>query len=83
MRSLDELLQVIRQKMSTGSLPKKPCRMTWYGPGKGTICGACDLPITAEDVEVECDVIDGGTFRFHRRCHEVWAGARSACDART
>ena len=79
----DELLGMIRHRISVGDLPKKPCRMTWYGPGKGTACGACSLPITAGEVEVECDVVEGGTFRFHRRCYEVWAEARPACDART
>ena len=52
-------------------------------PGKGTICGACTLPVTGDDVEVECDLVGGGTYRFHRRCYEVWAEARPACDART
>ena len=79
----DELLQLIRHKISAGDLPSKPCRMTWYGPGKGTVCGACALPITGDDVEVECDMLGGGTYRFHRRCYEVWAEARPAWDART
>ena len=79
----DELLQLIRHKISAGELPRKPCRMTWYGPGKGTACDACNSPITNDEVEVECDVVDGGTVRFHRRCHEAWAEARPACDAWT
>jgi hypothetical protein len=83
MPSEDELLELIHRKIIAGDLPRKPCRMTWYGPGKESSCVACSLPITAADVEVECDVIGGGTYRFHRRCHEVWAEARPACDART
>ena len=80
----DDLLQLIRRKIMAGDLPRKHCRMTWYGPGKGATCVACSLPITGEDVEVECDLADGGgTLRFHRRCSEVWLEAWPACDART
>ena len=78
----EDLVQVIREKILAGSLPKEHCRMTWYGPGKGAICVACKLPITAEDVEVECDLAGGGTLRFHRRCYEIWSEAWPACDAR-
>lgn len=79
----DDLYDIIRDKILAGQLPKEHCRMTWYGPGKGAICVACNLPITSEDVEVECDLPGGGTLRFHRRCYEIWAAAWPACDART
>jgi hypothetical protein len=79
----EDLQQVIRRRILAGDLPKEHCRMTWYGPGKGAICVACKLPITAEDVEVECDLAGGGTLRFHRRCYEVWSEAWPTCDART
>jgi hypothetical protein len=79
----EALLHVIRQKILAGELPREHCRMTWYGPGKGAICVACRLPITPQDVEVECDLTGGGTLRFHRRCYEIWSAAWPACDART
>ena len=79
----EDLLQLIRRKIMSGDLPRKLCRMTWYGPGQGAACVACSLPITGADVEVECDLADGGTLRFHRRCYEVWLEAWPACDART
>jgi hypothetical protein len=79
----EDLQQVIRRRILAGDLPREHCRMTWYGLGKGAICVACKLPITAEDVEVECDLAGGGTLRFHRRCYEVWSEAWPTCDART
>jgi hypothetical protein len=77
----DDLYDIIRDKILAGQLPKEPRRMTWYGLGKGAVCVACDLPITPEDVEVECDLVGGGTLRFHRRCYEIWSAAWPACDA--
>ena len=68
-----ELRHAIRQKVTAGKLPKLHCRMTWYGPGRQSPCVACDEPIRADDVEVECDVPTGGTIRFHQRCYDIWA----------
>jgi hypothetical protein len=53
--------------------------MTWYGPGTGGTCVACEQPITAADVEVECDLQNGGTLRFHRRCYDVWSSEWPTC----
>jgi hypothetical protein len=73
MSQSDDLLSRIRQRIIAGDLPKENCHMTWYGPGTGGICVACDQPIGAHDVEVECDLPKGGTIRLHRRCYEIWA----------
>ncbi|MGH2392752.1 MAG: hypothetical protein ACRDGH_04525 [Candidatus Limnocylindria bacterium] len=81
MSDLDNLPYRIRQRILSGELPKEHCRMTWYGPGTGGICVACDQPIAADDVEVECDLPGGGTIRFHRRCYEVWSKEWPACGA--
>jgi hypothetical protein len=64
----------IRDKLSAGVLPKVQCRMTWYGPGRGVRCVACDETIRPDQVEVECDLPGGGaTLVFHQECYEVWA----------
>jgi hypothetical protein len=64
MSQTDDLRRLgIREKILTGVLPKEHCPMTWYGPGTGGICVACEQPITADDVEVECDLPSGGTVR--------------------
>ena len=54
--------------------------MTWYGPGTGGICVACESPIAAKEVEVECDLPGGGTIRLHRRCYDVWSKEWPTCD---
>jgi hypothetical protein len=41
----------IRRKILDGTLPKQNCRMTWYGPGTGGICVACEKVIAADDLE--------------------------------
>ena len=56
----DDLLPGIRQKILDGTLPKQNCHVTWYGHGTGQICVACERPIAADDVEVECDLPGGG-----------------------
>jgi hypothetical protein len=53
--------------------------MTWFGPGRGGPCAACEQPIVAHDVEVECDLPGGGTVTFHRRCYDVWAELWPSC----
>jgi hypothetical protein len=63
----------IREKILKGELPKQHCRMTWYGPGTGGICVACERVIAADEVEVECDLPKGGTIRLHRTCYDVWS----------
>ncbi len=67
------LREQIRGKIRAGTLPKKYCRMTWFGPGRGGTCAACNQVITPDDIEVECDLPDGGVLLFHRRCYDVWA----------
>jgi hypothetical protein len=69
---VSEFESVIRDKLVAGALPTQDCRMTWYGPGTGAVCVACDRPIGPGEVEVECDLGAGGVIRFHQRCHEYW-----------
>lgn len=69
---MSDLESVIRDKIAAGVLPKQDCRMTWYGPGSGGICVACDRPIRRDEVEVECDLRAGGVIRLHQPCYECW-----------
>ena len=79
MSQSDDLRRAIREKILSGVLPKENCRMTWYGRGTAGICVACDLRITADAVEVECDLPDGGTIRLHRECYDVWTSEWPTC----
>ena len=71
--------QGIREKILAGALPKEDCRMTWYGRGTGGLCVACEQPITAAEVEVECDLPRGGSIRLHRTCYDVWSKEWPTC----
>src|SRR5258706_7442510 len=73
----DHLRHAIREMILAGNLPKENCRMTWYGPGTGGVCVACEQRIAAEELEVECDLPKGGTIRLHRR----WCVMRAAAGA--
>ena len=77
----DELRDAIRRSIMAGTLPKQHCRMTWYGPGRHSLCIACDRPIRPEEVEVECDLPTGGVIVFHQACHEIWSSEWPSCDA--
>ena len=73
MSGAEDLRHAIRTMILAGTLPKENCRMTWYGPGTGGVCAACEQPIAADDVEVDCDLPGGGTIRLHRRCYDIWS----------
>ena len=79
MTEADDVRHAIREGIMQGALPREHCRMTWYGPGTGGTCVACEQPITTDDVEVECDLQNGGTLRFHRRCYDVWSSEWPTC----
>ncbi len=81
MNQPDDRLGGIREKILAGVLPKENCRMTWYGPGTGAICVACEQPIGPDEVEVECDLPSGSTIRLHRTCYDIWAQEWPTCDA--
>jgi len=76
----DDLRSAIREKILVGDLPKVYCRMTWYGPGTGGVCVACDQRIAPADTEVECDLPNGGTIRLHRRCYDLWTAEWPTCE---
>lgn len=81
MSRTDDLRQTIRQKILAGDLPKANCHMTWYGPGTGGDCLACQQAIEANEVEVECDLPGGGgTIRLHRACYDIWALEWPLCE---
>ena len=79
MNDADDLSSAIRRNIFAGVLPKAHCRMTWYGAGTGGICVGCERPIAAAEVEVECDLPDGGTIRLHRTCYDLWSKEWPTC----
>jgi hypothetical protein len=80
-RSIDggshaDLAAIIRAKVAAGLLPpERPAKM-WVGPGAGTKCDGCDLPITTDQREYEFDPTGWPTIRLHQECLEAWHAAR-------
>jgi hypothetical protein len=77
-RDRDLLLSLIREKLTSGRLPRTECTRTWFGPGLGSACQACDLAIFPDEFEAECDQADGTSIRFHRECFMIWDAERRA-----
>jgi hypothetical protein len=60
----------IRDKITRGTLPRKPPSKIWAGRGHGGVCAGCDQPIGSEQVEYE--IVNGDIFRMHIGCAALW-----------
>ena len=72
----DELRMMIRQKLARGNLPRHKCLVTWFGPGTGHRCVACDRVIGRQEIECECEHSAGDVLRFHQSCFAAWDDER-------
>jgi hypothetical protein len=70
------LLSKILQRLADGLLAPEDCLRTWFGPGLGLPCDGCELPITKDQFEAECEMAGGRSLRFHRECFVVWEAQR-------
>ncbi len=72
--SPETALQVnVRYRIEHGGLPRGRPREIAAGYGSGSICAACDQPITHRQVEYEVE--DAETAKklcFHAECHDLW-----------
>ena len=68
----DELRMAIREKLSRGALPREKCSVTWFGPGGGHRCVACERTIGRQDIECECEQGPQDVLRFHQSCFVIW-----------
>ena len=75
----DDVLHLIQQDPRRPS-PEAERPMTFYGFRPWNICVACESPIGADDVEVECDLSAGGSIRLHRKCYEIWSTEWPSCE---
>jgi hypothetical protein len=75
------LTAAILDRLVTGALPRQKCRMTWFGPGTGKYCVACDRRITAPDIECECEGPEGRLIFLHRQCFQIWERLREDGEA--
>jgi hypothetical protein len=67
-----DVRRLIREKIVAQSLPCRPCRAIWAGPGAGMPCAGCDRPILPTEIEFECEQPGGGLLRFHQACYLNW-----------
>jgi hypothetical protein len=70
---------VLREKacavIRAGKLPSRAPDSTWGGPGVGAPCSICDLPVEADQMELEIQFAhDGGLDKYHVhiRCFAAW-----------
>jgi hypothetical protein len=69
---MDPLMRRIQDSITSGRLPSTQCVATWYGPGHGQRCRACDQRILHSEIGVDCDRSDGTTLMFHATCYRLW-----------
>jgi hypothetical protein len=74
----EAITATVRQKLAAGVLPAEECVRTWFGPGLGSRCDACERPIRKDQFECECDMANGTSIRFHRECFRIWDVERQA-----
>ena len=71
-----EILSKVRDKLTSGALPRTKYPMTWVGPGTGDFCAVCDAPFRTTDVEIECASPSGPALSFHSECFRTWEKER-------
>jgi hypothetical protein len=75
---LDRIRTMIREKLESGQLPPEKCLITWFGPGSGQRCVACERVIGPQEIECECEHPRGELLRFHQTCFAAWDDERQA-----
>ena len=68
----------ITHKLWQGNLPPDDPVKTWGGRGSGLKCDGCDMPILSSESELESDMPDGRTLRFHVACDGLWRVLKEA-----
>jgi hypothetical protein len=69
---MDEAGHRITDKLWRDALPADEPVKTWGGRGSGLNCDGCDVPILPTESELESDMPDGRTLRFHVACDGLW-----------
>ena len=72
------LREKARAAVQTGKLPARAPTRTWGGPGVGTLCQVCGVPVTKDEMEFEIQFARDGDnpgldkFHVHIRCYAAW-----------
>lgn len=71
-RPMNEAGRRITDKLWRGALPADEPVKTWGGRGSSLKCDGCDVDILPCESELEVDMSDGRTLRFHVACDGLW-----------
>jgi hypothetical protein len=72
--------------LQSGKLPNISPRRVWGGPGVGVECVVCDLPVSADQSEMQVEFLRNHgaevleVFHFHARCFAAWELERTKGD---
>ncbi len=66
------LAQVVRTKLTAGSLAPLRSKVAWAGNGSGKACGVCGKPVSGSEVEYEVEQGGRRATGCHFACFVVW-----------
>ena len=69
---MDGASRRLTDKLWRRVLPREEAVKVWGGVGSGLKCDGCDVPILPSESELESDMPDGRTLRFHVACDGLW-----------
>jgi hypothetical protein len=76
--SHESIRQMIRRRLVDRTLPRATPSRIWGGPGLGLTCGVCELPVTADQSELQVELFDGyeapmlEVLHLHTVCFALW-----------
>jgi hypothetical protein len=80
---MDDASARITAKLWEGTVPADEPVQTWGGRGSRLDCDGCDVPILPSESELESDMPDGRTLRFHVACDGLWRVLKQALPGRS
>jgi hypothetical protein len=80
---MDEASRRITDKLWRRVLPTEEAVKVWGGLGSGLKCDGCDVSILPSESELESDMPDGRTLRFHVACDGLWRVLKQALPDRS
>lgn len=77
MPTQNQIRAMVEDKLANGVLPRAMPERVWGGASYGgSVCSACDEPISLGKSELEVECQDGTLRRYHVLCFSVLTTAR-------
>ena len=70
--------ELIRRRLMERLLPRVHAVDVWDGVGDGTLCDACEAPVTANQHAIQAIASQWSSIYLHVECFEVWSTERLA-----